>query len=40
MKELEEKILKEGVILKGDVLKVGSFINQKVDIQLLRNMAK
>ena len=40
MKELEEKILQEGVILKGDVLKVGSFINQKVDIKLLRNMAK
>ena len=40
MKELEERILKEGIVLKGDVLKVGSFINQRVDINLLKNMAK
>ena len=40
MKELEERIQKEGIILPGDVLKVGSFINQKVDTKLLKNMAK
>jgi len=31
MKAMEEKILKEGRILPGDVLKVGSFLNQKLD---------
>ena len=40
MKELEERILKDGVILKGDVLKVGSFLNQMIDTKLLRMMAK
>ncbi len=40
MKELEEKILKEGKILPGNVLLVGSFLNQQVDVALLRNMAK
>lgn len=40
MRELEEKILKEGIILPGDILKVGSFLNQKVDTELLKLMAK
>lgn len=40
MKELEEKILKEGKLLDGNVLKVGSFLNQQVDIDLLVKMAK
>ena len=40
MKELEERILKDGQILDGDVLKVGSFLNQQIDTNLLRNMAK
>ena len=31
MKALEEKILKEGKVLPGNVLKVGSFLNQQMD---------
>lgn len=31
MKALEEKILAEGTILHGNVLKVGSFLNQQMD---------
>lgn len=40
MKELEEMILEHGEVLEGDILKVGKFLNQKVDIKLLKNMAK
>ena len=40
MKELEQKILKEGKLLGNDVLKVGSFLNQQVDTELLVKMAK
>lgn len=31
MKSLEQKILAEGTILPGEVLKVGSFLNQQID---------
>ena len=31
MKALEEKILAEGTVLPGNVLKVGSFLNQQMD---------
>ena len=40
MKELEERIKKDGIVLKGDVLKVGSFLNQQVDTRLLKHMAE
>ena len=40
MKELEERILKDGIILDGDILKVGSFLNQQIDTRLLKLMAK
>jgi len=40
MKELEERILKEGKALPGDVLLVGSFLNQNIDTKLLKSMAK
>lgn len=40
MKELEQMILKEGKLLGDDVLKVGSFLNQQVDTDLLVKMAK
>lgn len=40
MKALEKKILKEGTVLPGGVLKVGSFLNQKVDCIFLKDMAK
>ncbi|MDI9591305.1 MAG: xanthine phosphoribosyltransferase [Acidobacteriota bacterium] len=38
MKQIEEKILREGVILPGDILKVGSFLNQNIDTGLLSTM--
>lgn len=40
MKALEKKISKEGTVLPGGVLKVGSFLNQQVDCVLLKDMAK
>lgn len=35
MKALEEKILREGTVLPGHVLKVGSFLNQQMDSDFL-----
>ena len=35
---LEERILKEGRVLPGEVLKVGSFLNQQIDTALLTDM--
>ncbi len=40
MKLMEEMILREGVVLPGDVLKVGSFLNQNIDTVLLGQMAQ
>ncbi len=40
MKALEEKIVREGKVLPGDVLKVGSFLNQQIDTVFLKEMAK
>lgn len=40
MKALEEKILQEGEILPGEVLKVGSFLNQRMDVPFLMEMGR
>ena len=40
MKLLEERIRKDGIIRSGNVLKVDSFINHQMDIQLFEEMAK
>lgn len=40
MRLMEEKILKEGTILPGGVLKVGSFLNQRIDTGFLRKMGE
>ena len=40
LKSLEEKILREGVVLDGDVLKVGSFLNQQIDTDFLFSMGE
>lgn len=40
MKLMEDKILREGVVCKGDVLKVGSFLNQQMDIGLYREIGR
>ena len=37
---LEETIRKQGAILPGGILKVGSFLNQQIDTELLREMGK
>ena len=39
MRELEERILKDGKVLPGGVLKVGSFLNHCIDTELLSHMA-
>ena len=40
MEALEQKILREGTVLEGDVLKVGSFLNQQLDVDFLLNMGE
>ena len=40
MNFLEEKILKEGIIKEGNVLKVDSFLNHQMDIDLFNEMGK
>ncbi len=40
MKLLEDRIRKDGIIREGNVLKVDSFINHQMDIELFEEMAK
>ena len=40
MKALEEKIVREGAVLPGDVLKVGSFLNQQLDVPFITEMGQ
>ena len=40
MKLLEDKIREEGILLKGNVLKVDSFLNHQMDVELLDEMGK
>lgn len=40
MLALEQKILREGTVLEGHVLKVGSFLNQQLDVDFLVEMGK
>ncbi len=40
MREMEEKIMAEGQILPGGILKVGSFLNQQIDTAFLRSMGR
>ena len=37
---LEERILKDGIVKEGNVLKVDSFLNHQMDISLFAEMAK
>lgn len=39
MKELQQKILEEGKVLPGDILKVDSFVNHMIDPKLFMSMA-
>ena len=38
MRQMELKILSEGKVLNGDILKVGNFLNQQVDTDLLKSI--
>lgn len=40
MKELEERIRRDGIIEDGDVLKVDGFLNHQMDVELFRAMGK
>lgn len=40
MLALEEKILQEGQVLDNGVLRVGSFLNQQIDVELTDKMAQ
>ena len=40
MKALEERILKDGIIINNDILKVDSFLNHQIDVALTRDIAK
>ncbi len=40
MKALEERILKDGKVLPGDVLKVGSFLNHQIDAPFMMEMGR
>ena len=40
MKALEEKILREGTVLPGNILKVGSFLNHQMDVDFLMEMGR
>ena len=40
MKVLEEKILKEGVVLPGNILKVASFLNHRLDVDFIMEMGR
>ena len=39
MNILEERILKEGKILPGNIVKVSGFLNHQVDVKLIKEMA-
>ncbi len=40
MKLLEEKIVKDGKIKEGNILKVDSFLNHQIDVNLLNELGK
>lgn len=40
MNFLEERIVKDGIVKKGNVLKVDSFLNHQMDIELMQEMGR
>lgn len=40
MELLENRILKDGVVLPGSIVKVGGFLNHQIDVRLLLEMGK
>ena len=39
MNFLEEKIVKDGIIMQGNILKIDSFLNHQIDIGIIRQIA-
>ena len=40
MKALEKKILKEGKVCEGDVLKVDGFLNHRIDVSFMNEIGE
>ncbi len=40
MKALEERILKDGIVYPGNVLKVGSFLNHQIDVSFMKEIGE
>lgn len=40
MKELQERIIKDGEVLPGDILKIDSFLNHQVDVKLMDHIGE
>jgi Adenine/guanine phosphoribosyltransferases and related PRPP-binding proteins len=40
MKELEKKIIKDGKVLPGDILKIDNFLNHQIDVAFLNKIAQ
>lgn len=40
MKKLQQKILAEGKVLPGHILKVGTFLNQQIDVDFMNEMGR
>ena len=40
MELLEARIARDGVVLGGDILKVGSFLNQQIDVDFLMQLGE
>ena len=40
MKLLEDRIIKDGKILPGDILKVDSFLNHQIDVKMMEEIGK
>lgn len=40
MKELEERIRKDGIVKEGNVLKVDNFLNHQIDVELLNHIGE
>ena len=40
VKALEEKIVNEGEVFPGNILKVGSFLNQQIDTDFMMKMGE
>lgn len=40
MKNIEEKILSDGIVIDNEIVKVDSFLNHQIDIQTLREFAQ